>query len=116
MLDKLGVHVNNFKPIASLWIEFLESVNEDSNGDCEKYHKIDQYIEQYMDLITDSFRIVKHTKKENDIALKIVFKQYIYEIINNYIMADPDMSQLWNSGHEMLFTNEIKEGLEIFLK
>lgn len=116
MLDKLGVHVNNFKPIASLWIEFLESVNEDNNGDCEKYHKIDQYIEQYMDLITDSFRIVKHTKKENDIALKIVFKQYIYEIINSYIMADPDMSQLWNSGHEMLFTNEIKEGLEIFLK
>ncbi|KAF0277010.1 hypothetical protein FOG50_02066 [Hanseniaspora uvarum] len=116
MLDKLEIHVKNFKPIASLWIEFLESVNEDNNGDCEKYHKIDQYIEQYMDLITDSFKIVKHNKKQNDIALKIVFKQYIYEIINNYIIADPEMGQLWNSGHEILFDDGIKDGLETFLK
>jgi len=69
-----------------------------------------------MDLITDSFKIVKHNKKQNDIALKIVFKQYIYEIINNYIIADPEMGQLWNSGHEILFDDGIKDGLETFLK
>ncbi len=46
-----------------------------------------------MDLIADSFKIDKHNKKQNDIALKIVFKQLHLRIINNYIIADPEMGQ-----------------------
>lgn len=115
-LNKEIIFINNFKPIAALWIEFLEGCNEDLKGDCDKYHKIDKYIESYMDVITNSFKLIKMTKLKNDIAFNIPFKKYVYEIINSYILQDELMAQLWNNGNEILIDDSIREGLELFLK
>lgn len=115
-INKESIFVFNFKPIAALWIEFLEGCNEDSKGDCEKYHKIDNYVESYMDLITNSFKLVKMNKLKNDIAFTVAFKKYVYDVINGYILQDDLLAQLWNSGNDILIDESIREGLELFLK
>ncbi|XBW35908.1 hypothetical protein QEN19_001483 [Hanseniaspora menglaensis] len=115
-LNKEIIFIKNFMPIASLWIEFLEGCNEDANGDCDKYHKIDSYVESYMDLLTNSFKLVKTAKIKNDIAFNIPFKKFVHGIINECILQDDLMAELWNSGNPILIDDSIRQGLELFLK
>ncbi|KAG0667728.1 hypothetical protein C6P45_005449 [Maudiozyma exigua] len=69
--------------IISLWIEMMEEINENSNGDCEKYHLNDIVTEQsitYYPLTNEQLR--QHEIEErNDFVHHISFKEFVIQIL-----------------------------------
>ncbi|CAL9734912.1 importin beta-like protein Kap120p [Monosporozyma servazzii] len=80
---KLPVVLNNFASIVSLWIDIMEEINENNDGDCEKYHLNDIITEQsiaFFPLTSEQFR--QHELfKNNDPVHNISLKDFVQQIM-----------------------------------
>lgn len=78
---KLPIVLNNLDSIVSLWIEMLEEINENNDGDCEKYHLNDVVTEQsiaFFPLTSEQFR-QHELSKNNDPVHTISLKDFIQQ-------------------------------------
>ncbi|GMM56878.1 Kap120 protein [Maudiozyma humilis] len=70
--------------VISLWIDMLEEINENNNGDCEKYHLNDIVTEQslsYYPLTNEQLR-QHELEKTNDYVHNISMKDFITQIMS----------------------------------
>ncbi|CAB4252744.1 Kap120p [Maudiozyma barnettii] len=100
--------------IISLWINMMEEINENSNGDCEKYHLNDIVTEQsltYYPLTNEQLR--QHELDErNDFVHHISFKDFITQILKflEQTLGIQGYNELLNSVNPALLEN-----LQLFL-
>ncbi|KAK5961691.1 karyopherin KAP120 PWA37_001064 [Arxiozyma heterogenica] len=111
---KLPIVFNNLDSIVSLWVEILEEINENNNGDCEKYHLNDVVTEQsiaFFPLTTEQFR-QHELSKNNDPVHTISLKDFIQQTMV-YVET-----YLGPSGYKELLSRlnpTLLENLQLFL-
>lgn len=75
--------LSDFGVIVAIWINMLEEINEDNNGDCEKYHLNDIVTEQSMAYYPLTNEQLRHheLEKSNDYVHNISFKEFVSQIL-----------------------------------